>query len=229
MIRKLVEMVWITDSSKVAYLIPLVQYASRRNSIIATLNYDNAIELAGQGAGIRIDTGFDSWSSSGDFSFSEGDIPLLKLHGSIDWALSDGPISEEKPLPFKVIRKVDLNVDKEWNFHPEVVFGGKNKLTARGPYLSLLRSFEQRLSESERLMIIGYSFRDEHVNEFIINWFNGDTARSINILNYTLDPSRNEFVNRLLNGHAKKRVVFIQGTAMMYIPSLIRIAEFKTA
>lgn len=86
--RKLIEMVWITDSNKIQYLVPLLIYAIKNKAIITTLNYDNTIELSAQTSGIQIDTGFESWSEKGDFSFNPEYVPVVKLHGSIDWALS---------------------------------------------------------------------------------------------------------------------------------------------
>jgi hypothetical protein len=201
--------------------LPLLQYIKDTHSIIATLNYDNAIELAGQVTGIEIDTGFDSWSNWGDFEFGVEITPLIKLHGSIDWALSDGRISKEKPLPYQVIKKVDPNADKEKEFHPAVVFGGKNKLTAKGPFLSLIRSFEQQLLKTEKLTIIGYSFRDEHVNEFIANWFNGSITRSVNIINPNPASMNQEFTRYLINDSTKDRVQTINKEAGAGILNLI--------
>lgn len=210
MIQKLVEMVWITDNGKVDYLNPLLEYVVDTNSFIVTLNYDNAIELAGQILGVEIDTGFDEWSESGKFAFGDGKIPLIKLHGSINWALSSGMIGKEKPLPYQIIQKVDPNSIDHQSFQPAVIFGGKNKLTAKGPFLSLLHSFEEQLSKSEILTIIGYSFRDEHVNEFITNWFNGDGTRRIRIINPNLTSLNNTFVAFLLNETTQDRVQVIK-------------------
>jgi len=212
MIQKLVDMVWIDDVNKVSYLIPLISHAKEYGSYLTTLNYDNAIELTGSNLGIEIDTGFDSWSKSGDFLFTENRIPLLKLHGSIDWALSDGQISKDKPIPFQIIQKVDLVSKEKRNFHPAVVFGGKNKLTAKGPFLSLLRAFDQQLSRSEILWVIGYSFRDEHVNEFIINWFNANPTRIIKIINPKPESMNHEFT-RHFHGFANDRIIIIPESA----------------
>jgi len=222
MIRKLAEMVWITDPQKTDYIIPLIQYAKATNSTIATLNYDNAIELAAQTTNVEIDTGFDSWSNSGEFIFDEEKIPLLKLHGSIDWALFDGQMSKEKPLPFQVINKVDPNKNKHGNFHPAVVFGGTNKLTAKGPFLNLIRSFEQQLSKTESLTIIGYSFRDEHVNEFVANWFNGSATRSIRIINSNPASMNHEFTQHLRSGYTKERVQIIKETTGVGVLNLAK-------
>lgn len=210
MIQHLVEMVWISEEEKVAYLRPLISYAKNMRSSIVTLNYDNTIEFTGKNLGISIDTGFDIWSRTGEFTFDDGKIPLIKLHGSIDWALTRGRGGKEKPLPYQIIKKVDPNVMEQRNFQPAVIFGGKNKLTAKGPFLSLLHSFEAELSNCITLTIIGYSFRDEHVNEFITNWFNGDNTRRIRIINPNPDTLNNDFSDYLFKETIKNRVEVIQ-------------------
>ncbi len=210
MIQHLVKMVWIKEPERINYLIPLINYANTNKAFVVTLNYDNTIELACKNHGIEIDIGFDSWSNSGEFKFIDGKIPLLKLHGSIDWALSIGKIGQEKPLPYQIINKVDPNLENQRHFKPAIIFGGKNKLTAKGPFLSLLHSFEEQLSKSSNLIIIGYSFGDEHVNEYITNWFNGDVTRKISIINPNFKSLKNEFTRLISNNSVKERVNIIE-------------------
>ena len=219
MIYELVRMVWITDPTKINYIIPLVKHAHNTNSVIATLNYDNAIELAGQVANIDVDTGFDVWSDSRELKFANGKVHLLKLHGSMDWELSDGKTSQEKPLPFQVIQKIDVSKRDGW-FRPTVVFGSKNKLTAKGPFLGLLQSFEQRLSNTDLLTIIGYSLHDEHVNEFIATWFNEDTKHKIRIIDPQPENLEKNFAKHLIRYETKDRVQVIKETAANGIASI---------
>lgn len=213
MIKSLVKMVWITENEKVQYLLPLLQYAYQTNSSFVTLNYDNTIELGGQMLGINVDTGFTAWSNTSEFTFGDGIIPLLKLHGSIDWALSNGRTDEVKPLPYQIIQQVDPDSTDQNGFRPAVLFGGKNKLTAKGPFLSLLRSFEMQLEKSEALTVIGYSFRDDHVNEFISNWYNGDPSRRIRIINPNPDSFNDPLTQSLLHGRVQDRVEVIKEKA----------------
>jgi hypothetical protein len=44
------------------------------------------------------------------------------------------------------------------------------------------RQFQQRGSEADNLLVVGYSFRDPHVNETIARWFNADDTRAIVLL-----------------------------------------------
>lgn len=197
MVDKLIDMVWITNQSNINYLTPLLDYAEKNKCAIATLNYDNSVELAAQANNNRIDTGFESWSLNGEFVFRRNWIPLIKLHGSIDWSLTYENISTNKILPFQIIKKVDPSNKNDRNYHPAVVFGGKNKLTASGPSLSLIRSFEKELGKCGILNVIGYSFHDEHVNEFIRNWLNGSIDRIIKIVDPNFDSIDSDFIDPL--------------------------------
>lgn len=87
MIQTLTDLLWIDDPSSVAYLNPLVNLASDDDRlIIATLNYDNSIELAAKSQGIPLNTGIEKWSQNRFFDTKDNCVHLLKLHGSIDWA-----------------------------------------------------------------------------------------------------------------------------------------------
>jgi hypothetical protein len=209
MTRKLIEMTWVTDPGKIQYLVPLVNYAQQTDAVIATLNYDNTIEFSAQSVTALCDTGFESWSQAGDFTFRGGHIPLIKLHGSIDWALSKVDPSEDKPLENETIRQVVPTDDTNRDFSPSILFGGKNKLTAKGPFLSLLRAFERQLEQCNRLVVIGYSFRDDHINEYIRTWINGNISRVITIIDPAIMHFDNPFINELHRIRNRNRVVQI--------------------
>ena len=59
---------------------------------------------------------------------------------------------------------------------------GRNKLTAEGPFLDLLIKFKKVLDEHWRLLVIGYSFRDAHVNQCIVRWLGTDASRCMTIV-----------------------------------------------
>ena len=60
-----------------------------------------------------------------------------------------------------------------------MVFGQRGKLRAEGPILDLLAKFRDDLYDTDELVVVGYSFRDEHINEYIRRWINGDPLRRI--------------------------------------------------
>lgn len=160
-----------TNSKRVDYLRPLFsplrsQGGSQASLVIATLNYDNTVELAAERAGIECDFGLSVWRS-GKRIKDRPPLSLLKLHGSSDWHST-------------------LNSDEvergNREGRPMLLFGGRNKLTAEGPFLDLLMAFAQALEKSTRLTVIGYSFRDHHVNALIARWRRRDDRRVLRVV-----------------------------------------------
>lgn len=183
MIRKLVDLVWIKDHKRVGHLTPLFNSETINSRVIATLNYDNAVELAGQSVNIAVETGISEMSKTGRFPSTVNGVCLLKLHGSIDWAWKDVEVSADNPLRSEVIQNVAHDSMRKEGYRPAVIFGQRNKLTAHGPFLSLLEEFRSRLNKSDLLTVIGYSFRDNHINEYLTQWINEKTERKVRIIN----------------------------------------------
>lgn len=108
------------------------------------------------------------WQPSGDHAVGS-EQPIFKLHGSSNWRTADA---------------------KEML----ILGGGKKEAIARYPVLNwYFEEFSRRLHEPDaRLMIIGYSFRDHHINEvlrsaiakglkiFVIDSNGSDVAKVIN-------------------------------------------------
>lgn len=166
----------ITTERDVAYLTPLAAIARERTALtIATLNYDLSVEQCARTAGVPCTTGIESWVRDGRWGSPVGGIQLLKLHGSLDWAWEK--VYEEGHLPRKVVRVVADPLEDQG--HPAVVFGQRGKLRAEGPFLSLLAEFETAMADAEQLVVVGYSFRDDHVNELIRRWSAEDIRRTM--------------------------------------------------
>jgi hypothetical protein len=152
----------------VGYLTPLAQRGRRAGGLtVATLNYDLGVEQAAAQAGVPLSTGIGSWLENGRWGWPPNGIRLLKLHGSIDWVWDRHPY-EDGELLRDVVRVIDD--PEEEHEAPALVFGNRGKLQAKGPFLGLLAEFEDQLTASDQLIVIGYSFRDDHVNEVIRQW-----------------------------------------------------------
>lgn len=217
MIRQLVNLVWIEDSSKVNHLKPLIKTTTNR--VIATLNYDNTIELAGAIANISVETGIEEMNKTGRFPENVTGVSLLKLHGSIDWAWKSIGVSTETPLRSEVIEHVTPELMRKEGFTPALIFGQRNKLTAHGPFLSLLEEFRRKLNDSNVLTVIGYSFRDSHINEYLTQWINENPERKMRIINgENFSPSRREFAYDLIG--LKSRVEVLSVNASVGIQQL---------
>lgn len=144
---------------------------------VFTTNYDRAFEVAAASGGfITIDGfSFDSRRSfNGKFfdydivltknnrvttedNFAPNVIHLYKLHGSIDWfqegkAICQHPSGDAKNLPL-------------------MIFPNKEKfqLSYDQPYFEMMSRFQNELrkSGSTTLIIIGFSFGDNHINRVI--------------------------------------------------------------
>jgi hypothetical protein len=166
-----------------SYLVPLVKAANATGGLtIATLNYDLTVELACAEAGIAVDTGIEHWIESRRWDWSDEGVRLLKLHGSIDWYW-EWRRGEDDELPLRVVAKSSEPGSDDGE--PVLAFGSRNKLKPEGPYLSLLSEFEDKLADSDHLIVVGYSFRDDHINEVIVRWTREDKERTISII----DPS----------------------------------------
>lgn len=207
MIQALKQIVWIDAASRVEYLAPLVKLLSIQGQLtIATLNYDNGIERLAEARGVVCDTGIERWSEIGTFESKTRDLFLLKLHGSIDWALETEQITSERPMPHSRIRRVNPDQVRQDEFTPAIIFGQRNKLTAEGPFLDLLRAFQQELMKNETLTVIGYSFRDPHINEYLSQWLNADPDHQMRIISPRFSESRVEYA-RALQQYVSERMI----------------------
>ena len=181
LINKLIELVWLNSSDNLSYLKPLIKNGQHGSIIIATLNYDNTIEMKALEESVPIETGIQSWITTGLLGNAPNGIELIKLHGSLDWVWREPSVFNSERPPHKYICQLQADEMKDrfksvnsGTIHldgsPAIIFGGRNKLTAEGPFLDLLIQFRKRLLENDRLIVIGYSFRDNHINALIEFW-----------------------------------------------------------
>jgi hypothetical protein len=156
---------------------PMLDY---HPSAIITLNYDPLIERAGEMFGAPVSTGANDWDGGLHWTFPPNSIPLLKLHGSFGWR--DGRVREPvNDVPIRRLYEVDgLNIPSPINqINSDQIFGAGNKLRADGPWPALFRKFGDLLEDTDLLVVVGYSFRDPHVNESILRWIGSSRQRRI--------------------------------------------------
>jgi hypothetical protein len=195
MLASLYDILRIEDPARVDYLGPLLDlYRTQGFLTIATLNYDRSLEEMAQRQNVGSDTGIGTWLAGSYPASVKNALLLLKLHGSIDWTVRSEWNAAELPLR-KVVR-LDPAVE---NREPAVVFGEGGKLRSEGPYLELLLAWSRQLQAVDGLLIVGYSFRDEHVNEIIARWFNAAPTRKVVLVDPASpnDRGRPDFLFRL--------------------------------
>jgi SIR2-like domain len=198
MLRSLRDVLSIDDPTKVDYLAPLINLARRQGALtVATLNYDRSIENVAQLQGADYHTGIEQWTMHGELEWPEDDLKLLKLHGSIDWVVERE--RQTGNLPMQRVRQLGNADEKAWYERPAVIFGEAGKLQSEGPYLELLLAWANDLKSADTLLVVGYSFRDQHVNEIISRWFNGVPTRRIIVLDRTnlMSAPSNSFAGTL--------------------------------
>lgn len=148
----------------------LLQHKGRKVCDIFSLNYDVVLEATLEKSCIPYIDGFrgaeNAYFDSTLFDIETFDIPLFrlfKIHGSINWVKDDKEVVRRKPS------YPDSLVDER-----QVIYPCEQKyfLTQYGIYETLMNLFRKRLRDrrpNNKLVIIGYSFADNHINEAIID------------------------------------------------------------
>ncbi|MBE6482427.1 MAG: SIR2 family protein [Actinomyces ruminicola] len=160
-------------------------------AVIATLNYDNAVEYALAGRKPPYRDALEGWRPGADIDCN-GDGPLLlKLHGSVNWRRhNEHQITREEPGEV---------VDR-----PEIIFGGHNKMRTDGPYLPIMWAWRRALARCSTLIVVGYSFSDGHINTLIDEWLSAKRTkgppRSVHVLTYAYNEA-SKFEKRLRRAH----------------------------
>jgi hypothetical protein len=141
----------------------------------------------------------------------------MKLHGSVKWWWSLPREEDPMGLNYREIAELD---DKSMEEIPKqyrtelrgkqlaVIFGGRNKLTAAGPFLDLLAKFKEVLNKHSRLLVVGYSFRDEHVNQCIARWLGTGASRVVTIVEREGASAANNLFYRSRVGYLGERLTF---------------------
>ena len=135
---------------------------------VFTLNYDSVIEASLDSSRIPYVDGFQgtnrAWFDPETFDVDETvAYRLFKLHGSINWVRDDDGY----------IRRTLVNGETS-SKEPVVVYPSEQKYvqTQFGVYETLMGRFRDRLRRSNpnnMLVVIGYSFNDEHINHAIVD------------------------------------------------------------
>lgn len=183
---------WVRACSAL-YLRPLYHLIDVQGSVVvATLNYDTSVEVCAY-SGHRCQTYAAEWNITGRFPIDGPELTLLKLHGSVNWSMDESLFMGARVVGrrLEVMNKGEMCglsiVQPPW-----VIFGTNQKLQPNGPFLDLLYSFREALEVCDRLVIVGYSFRDEHINESIRRWLNLSVGHEAILIDPFFDASRDQ-------------------------------------
>jgi len=219
------QLLWLgpDDSRDLRYLRKLLHAA--RGGTIVTLNYDNALEAAALvGHPIPIDADPRPKDRSLPVPGGANWVRIVKLHGSLNW------IADRSSGSVAALRTSDLLATRlaaQWSggrpSRPGIIFGAGNKLRAAGPYLDLYIEFRTALCDAQRLIIIGYGFRDEHVNELLKQWIEEPTRlpKLVRVSDHTNARAWVD-LERWRHAHTNVRLEVIRGGAATTMDDLLK-------
>lgn len=165
----------LIPSRTVAYLHPLADLAKRQAGglDVITLNYDLTVEKAMAQKSVAIDRGIEDWPSRRVSYSADSPVRLHKVHGSLDWAME---ADHHRQVP--VLKDLRGEIAQQ----PWVVVGDREKLATEGPTLELMQHAADALESSDHLVISGYGFGDDHINQMIRNWLERNSERSVGLI-----------------------------------------------
>lgn len=129
---------------------------------VYTLNYDNWLNKY---AGYY--DGFTSEDFESDRVIEDRDIDChYNLHGCILWERLMSCKKQSVPKELKHIQSFDGWTISREALLPSPIISGYNKLTRinSSPFLEIFHSFTSDCLKTDKLLVIGYSFNDPHVN-----------------------------------------------------------------
>lgn len=98
------------------------------------------------------------------------DVRLIKVHGSLDWfRIAHRPVYEGglRLFPEDLIVRCDFLPSE--TIEEIMIIGRSGKQRLEEPFLPLLREFHYAALKAGIIVVIGYSFSDEHINRVLIN------------------------------------------------------------
>jgi len=151
------------------FLIDLFKEESLDHKYIFTLNHDIVIERFFAANQIKYSDGFNQFDDTiriWDNGSIDGNIILLKLHGSVNWYSDRGLDWYDDRVC--IYRDVPRGADR-----PLIQIGSFNKIHQynRGIFFQLQCLFAKYLEAVDTVIISGYSFGDQGINNRLIDWF----------------------------------------------------------
>lgn len=142
---------------------------------IATTNYDRAIEIAAEAAGVELDDGFErftgrEWAEWRGFDGADRGMRLLKMHGSTDWyrriESETDVVKLRHAMPLYGGVSLRLNgADREVG--SALVLPTREKLTTLHPYPDLTYRLHASAGVADVVVLLGTAVRDSELRAVI--------------------------------------------------------------
>lgn len=164
--------------------------ANRKYPIeIFTTNYDFMFELGLEEKSIPYYDGFtgsfDPFFNSDsieNLNFLPNQTKLWKIHGSLGWKLSKDIVLRKEPSEEDIL------------IYPSIL---KYNNSRKQPYIALMDRLSNYIKQSDTILIVcGYSFGDEHINERILTALKSNTLAHVFVFYYDEYSNGEEDKNR---------------------------------
>lgn len=154
----------IVDSEAIKYLAPLRSFIQEFRPLdIYSANYDTCIEQLCAEHKLVYRDGFDEAWNPDVFEGTDIDIRLFKLHGSITWYRSDRGRYLKIPV---MIKESSIELITKERAESLMLYPAQ-KFEYVEPLFELLIQMKQRLLMCRTLIVVGYSFRDDHIRNIL--------------------------------------------------------------
>ena len=208
---------------------------------IFTPNYDLAFENACEKIGVSYNNGFrgvhmrkfdpDTFSNETYIkqdSTEKGKrvatyLNIYKLHGSISWQYAENinDLYNLKEIQISdTLEKTDFSLDSLMIFPIQT----KKSYSLDLPYSELFRNFSKCLTESQNtLVIIGYSFLDEHINDIIRTGLYNPNLTMIIHSYEVIDDKSPQFLQTLKNRSIDDtRIILFEGQLVGNFSNIVK-------
>ncbi|WP_162858622.1 SIR2 family protein [Candidatus Nitrosotenuis aquarius] len=165
-----------SDNAAYQILHPILELLKTKSEkiIVFTTNYDRAVEefcsrddnnyFCVDGFKLHEDSGRFRWNG-GDYSYADAitnktKVYLYKIHGSLNWKKHKNYGIERTTYERK---PEDPNYEEDFLIYPTL--SPKEEANGKEPYNSILNKFDELMKSIDMCVVIGFSFRDEHINE----------------------------------------------------------------
>jgi predicted transcriptional regulator len=180
------------EESEVTYFQPLMDFLRDHEALdIFSTNYDNTLEQFCDMKDIRYIDGFDSagWNPRTFIELKEG-LRIYKLHGSVTWWRTEE--GDYKSIPVRNYKDV-ISLSSGKSAVPLILYPGK-KLEYNDPYLDILFELRQQLKVAKHVIVVGYSFKDEHITRI----FQYAAKKNRKFIMFLVSPSAFEIFTKKL-------------------------------
>lgn len=217
---------WLTPDdykTKSSYYKKLFETGYNYPMKIFSLNYDMCVEVNVDPNTTILERGFNDdrkWDYRRYDPNEEGpQYYLYKLHGSLDWKRDN-----EKRLTYA---DATDSVDP---LEMEIIFGVQNKLQSYDPYMFYFYAFREACIKAELIVISGYGFYDQHINDNLISAIKNDKNKRLLINVYENDRQVDEIKKELEKklGIAKENITIINDKALNFFNNNLNLDYFSS-